>query len=270
MSGPRVMATLDGYAVEGGFDRRGEPATCFAATVALGRHVGPGDACQLWRDYEAVVDLAASLRLDGLRLDVEWTRVEPRRGAVDGAALARYRAVAQRARAAGLATSVVLVDAAWPAWLGLEAWLLPWVEPRVLDHARRVVDALGDVVDGVVVFADARGVVARGFLEGTAPPWRVRARADAASAAAQVARIEAALGEDDAVGRLIVRRQRTVGLDAGVDEVAAAMASEDCDEVYLRSLVRGAGPSASSMGLLARHEGVWRVEVPEDLRGLLT
>jgi beta-glucosidase/6-phospho-beta-glucosidase/beta-galactosidase len=264
------MATLDGYAVEGGFDRRGEPATCFAATVALGRHAGPGDACQLWRDYEVIVDLAATLRLDGLRLDVEWARVEPRRGAVDIAALARYRVVAQRARAAGLATSVVLVDAAWPAWLGQEAWLLPWVEPRVIEHARRVVDVLGDAIDGVVVFADAPGVIARGFLEGTAPPWRRRAREDAASAATQVARVEAALGDDDVVGPLVVRRHRTVALDAGVDEVAAAVASEDCDEVYLRSLVRGAGPSASSMGLLARHEGVWRVEVPEDLGDLLT
>ncbi len=269
MSGPRVMATLDGYAVEGGFDRRGEPATCFSAMVALGRHAGPGDACQLWRDYERVVDLAATLRLDGLRLGVEWARVEPRRGVVDSGALARYRAVAQRARDAGLVTSVVVVDAAWPAWLGQEAWLLPWVEPRVLEHARRVVDALGDLIGGVVVFADGPGVIGRGFLEGTAPPWRRRAHADAASAAALVARVEAALVADDVVGPLLVRRHRTVLLDGGVDVIAAALSSEDVDEVYLRSLVRGAGPSASSTGLLARHEGVWRVEVPEDLVGLL-
>jgi len=121
-----------------------------------------GRACNGWELWRDDVDLAAGLNLNSCRFSVEWARVEPRRGVVDIAALARYRVVAQRARAAGLATSVVLVDAAWPAWLGQEAWLLPWVEPRVIEHARRVVDVLGDAIDSVVVFADAPGVIARG------------------------------------------------------------------------------------------------------------
>jgi hypothetical protein len=265
---PLVMATLDGYAVEGGFDRASEPATCFSPTIALGRHAGPSDACALWTDYEAVLDLAATLGLDGVRLSLEWARIEPRRAEVDESALARYHAVLSRARSLRLRVTGVLIDAAWPAWLGLEAWLLPWVEPYAVQHARRVVGALGDVLDGVVVFCDASGIVSRGFLEGTAPPWRRRAVADAASAADQVRRIEATLRADDLVGPLVVGRSRTVSLDGPMNELAGALAARDCDELYLRSLVSGVGPTAAPTGLLVRGADGWRVDASAELRAV--
>ena len=90
--------------------------------------------------------------------------------------------------------TAVLVDAAWPSWLGLEAWLLPWVVPYYLEHAARVAAALPDA--RLVAFADPRGVVERGFVEGTAPPWRRGARQDAARAHDQVARLTALLAGD--------------------------------------------------------------------------
>jgi beta-glucosidase/6-phospho-beta-glucosidase/beta-galactosidase len=265
---PKVMATLDGYAVEGGFDRTGEPATCFSPTVSLGRHAGPGGARDLWTDYESVLDLAATLGLDGVRLTIEWTRLEPRRGLVDDHALAHYQEVVTHARSVGLRVTAALVDAAWPAWLGLEAWLLPWVEPYAVAYARRVVGALGDVLDGVVVFADPAGIVARGFLEGAAPPWRRGAIADAASAAEQVSRIEATLRADDLVGPLVVGRTRTVSLDRPVDELVAALTGRDVAEVYLRSLVSGTGPTAAPVGLLSLDGDAWRVDVSDQLRAV--
>ncbi|MDE3064797.1 MAG: hypothetical protein KGJ36_03910 [Acidobacteriota bacterium] len=265
---PRILATLEGYAVEGGYDQAGGVATCFAPTIALGRHVGPGDADGLWRDYEAVLDAAATLRLDGVRLGVEWARVEPRRGEVDEGALGRYRDAARHAHALGLGVTVCLVDGSWPAWLGLEAWLLPWVEPYAIEHARRVVGALRGDVDGVLAFADPGGIVSAGFREGTAPPWRRGAAADAASAAAQVARIEAALASDDVVGPLLVASSRTVALGAPGDVVREAIASA-CDEVYLRALVRGRGPRAAATALVAREDDGWRARVPAALADVL-
>jgi beta-glucosidase/6-phospho-beta-glucosidase/beta-galactosidase len=262
------MATLDGYAVEGGFDRTGEPATCFSPTIALGRHAGPDDACSLWTDYEQVIDLAATLGLAGVRLSVEWARIEPRRGDVHDEALERYRAVAAHARSAGLRVSVALFDAAWPAWLGLEAWLLPWVEPYAIAHARRVVGAMGDALDGVVVFADGSGIVARGFVEGTAPPWRHGAIADAASAYAQIGRIEAALRADDLVGPLVIARSRALSLDRPVGELSGELARADVDEVFLRSLVSGVGPTKSPVGLVSRGPDGWRVTATDELRAL--
>jgi beta-glucosidase/6-phospho-beta-glucosidase/beta-galactosidase len=266
---PRILATLEGYAVEGGLDVAGGPATCFSPSIALGRVAGPGDAEALWHDYEAVIDAASTLGVDGVRLGVEWARVEPRRGEVDDAALERYRAVAAHARSRGLRVSVALVDGAWPAWLGLEAWLLPWVEPRCVEHARRVVSALGDQVDGLVVFADPAGIVERGYLWGTAPPWRRGARADAASAAAQVARIAATLRDDPLVGPLVVDSARTVSLDAPASTLASLGADPSWDEVHLRALVAGVGPRAAPAGLLVRADAAWVARVPRPLGGLL-
>ncbi|HVB71309.1 MAG TPA: family 1 glycosylhydrolase [Acidimicrobiales bacterium] len=265
---PRVMATLDGYAVEGGFDRTGEPATCYSPTIALGRHAGPGDACALWSDYETVLDLAPTLGLHGVRLSIEWARIEPRRGEVNDEALARYRAVATHARSVGLRVSVALIDAAWPAWLGLEAWLLPWVEPYVVEHARRLVEALGAAVDGVVVFADGPGIVARGFVTGAAPPWRRRAVADAASATEQIRRIESTLCADDLVGPLVVARSRTLSLTRPIHELSSELADAGVDEVYLRSLVGGFGPTGSPVGLVSRDARGWRVSASDQLRAL--
>jgi beta-glucosidase/6-phospho-beta-glucosidase/beta-galactosidase len=137
---PRLFVTLEGYAVEGGFDQVGEPATCYSPAIALGRQRGPGGADDLWRQYESVLDFVPGLGFDGVRLSVEWTRIEPRADEIDTAALSRYRAVARHARSLGLEVTVALIDAVWPAWLGQEAWLLPWAAPDALAHGERVVE----------------------------------------------------------------------------------------------------------------------------------
>ncbi|MGD1014420.1 MAG: hypothetical protein ABR963_08550 [Acidimicrobiales bacterium] len=261
-SRPFVLATLEGYSVEGGFDRPYEPATCFSPTVSLGRHAGPGDADGLWRDYERVLDLAAPLGLDGVRLGLEWARLEPHRDQFDDMAMARYLEVIRYAKSLGLRVSVAMVGEAWPAWLGLEAWLLPWVAPRVHRYVRRVVASLGDEVDGVVLFADPEKILRRGFLEASAPPWRRNAQLDFASASAQVQRIIADLGDEPEVAPRLVTRTRSVDLD----QLALAQALlDDVTEVYVRALVKGKGPTAANNGLLVKHGGEWRVAPEPDV-----
>jgi beta-glucosidase/6-phospho-beta-glucosidase/beta-galactosidase len=266
---PRLFVTLEGYAVEGGFDRPFEPATCYSPTISLGRHAGPGDAAGLWHDYESVLDLVPGLGFEGVRLGVEWARVEPHRGDVDDEAVARYAQVANHARSLGLGVTVVLVDAAWPAWLGLEAWLLPWVVPDMIGHARTVVSRMGDAVTGVVVFADPRSLVAGGYLEGSVPPWRRKARFDAASAGAQLDRIVDALRSDLVVGPLIVRSSRIVSLDQSPELIARARSSDAYQELYVRTVVKGSGPTAATAGLLVKRDESWSVDAPEGLLSVL-
>jgi len=263
MSHARTLATLEGYAVEGGYDQPGGPTTCFAATGALGRHGVPGAADELWRDYEQVLDLAAALGLDGVRVTLEWARLAPARDVFDDAAAQRYRRALEHARDRGLWISAVLVDRAWPAWAGQEAWLLPWVEPVFLRHAQRTLEYFVEHVDGFVPFSDAEALVRLGFIEGLAPPWRKGVTQDARDASENVARFEAsirALAPDK-----MVRDFRVVGADFDPDVLSRARRDETIDELHLRSLVRGAGPGASRAGLLARHAGQWRVAAPEEL-----
>jgi beta-glucosidase/6-phospho-beta-glucosidase/beta-galactosidase len=262
----RLYVTLEGYAVEGGFDRPYEPATCYSPTIALGRHFGPGAADGLWSDYEQVLDFLPQLGFDGVRLSVEWARLEPRRGQFDAEALERYARVVRHAQSMDLGVTIALVDAAGPAWLGLEAWLLPWVVPVVLEHARRVVTHLADQATGVVVFADPRALVTGGYLKGTAPPWRRGADVESAMAAAQIDAILAELASDPVVGPRIVTSTRTLSLDLPVEAFALARAnSADCSELYARTLVRGSGPTRAATGLLAKHDDQWRVEASEEL-----
>ena len=243
---PRALVALSGYACEGGLDGPHRPATCFAPTIALGRHRGPAQAEGLWNHYEAVLDQAADFGIGGVCLEVSWARLEPRRGVRDDEALAHYAQVIAGARRRGLHVSVAAIDAAWPAWLGLEAWLMPWVVPVAVEYVCRLTSALD--ADSYCVFA-AREMLTRGFLDGSGPPWRRGAREDALSAARNLDEIEARSRDRGLVGFVTVTN---LELDA-VSDVATLVA----DEVHVRSLVRGAGPLASARGLLGRRGDEW-------------
>jgi hypothetical protein len=249
----RILAVLDGYAVEGGLDTPDGPATCYAPTIALGRHGGPGAGEDLWRDYEDVVDAARALAIDGLRLSVEWARVEPRAGEIDDEAFARYDRLVRHARSHDLLVTVAIVDRAWPSWLGPEAWLAPWVRDRLVAHAREVVTRL-PLVSGVVVAGNAQSLVA-GYLNASAPPWRTGAHRDARDVRENLAEVRARLAADDLVGPRLVGAHREVPLGSRVDPTT--LRGGDLDEVHVRSLVAGRGPTAAGAGLLVRVNGAW-------------
>jgi beta-glucosidase/6-phospho-beta-glucosidase/beta-galactosidase len=265
----RLFVTLEGYAIEGGFDRVSGPATCYSPTIALGRHSGPGDADDLWHHYERVLDLVPGLGFDGVRLSVEWARIEPRADEVDGAALERYLEVVRYARSLGLDVTIVLIDAVWPAWLGQEAWLLPWAAPYVLAHGRRMVEYFGDHVTGVLPFAQPTELVTNGYLSASAPPWRRSAVNDAAFAHAQIGRITDGFRDDDVVSAKLVASSAVMTLDAAPEDVIAVRSSFEGSEIYLRSLLRGTGPTSVSAGLLAHSGGHWRVSASEELLSAL-
>lgn len=261
----RLFVTLEGYAVEGGFDQAGGPATCYSPTIALGRHSGPGAAADLWQHYESVLDFVPELGFDGIRLSVEWARIEPRADEINDAALSRYLDVVRHARSLGLDVTVALIDAAWPAWLGQEAWLLPWVVPYVLAHGRRVAEYFGDHATGMLAFAQPHELVASGYLSASAPPWRRSALNDAAFAHAQIERILDGFREDEEVGAKLVPSSAVVTLDVAPDDLLSARSSFPDSELYVRSLVRGAGPTSVAAGLLVRHGDQWRVSASEEL-----
>ncbi|HEY5304661.1 MAG TPA: hypothetical protein VIJ86_11490 [Acidimicrobiales bacterium] len=246
---PRTLVSVSAYACEGGLDRHYEPATCYSPTIALGRHPGPGAAEGLWESYEEVLDLAADVGVTGVCLEVSWARLEPRRGERDHVALDRYRAVLAHARRRGLWVSVAAVDAAWPAWLGLEAWLMPWVTPVAIDYVNWLASSLE--ADALNVFA-ARELLTRGFLDdASGPPWRRGATEDAVSAAQNLDDIGRAVR---AASSLEVATHVNLELDDAQDGV-----DYDVDEVHLRSLVRGTGPLCASRGLVARRGDQWVV-----------
>jgi beta-glucosidase/6-phospho-beta-glucosidase/beta-galactosidase len=266
---PRLLVTLEGYAVEGGFDRVGGPTTCYGPTIALKRHSAPGTSDNLWHDYERVLDFVPQLGVDGVRLTLEWARIEPQSGAVDHDALARYVEVIRHARQLGLSVTVALVDAVWPLWIGMESWLLPWVRSTTIEHAERVVEAINDLDIRVLVFTNAADMLSRGFIDGVAPPWRKGARRECAIALEHIKEVEQALRES-AVGGQLVSSHAEVAWRGSPEDIVEARQSTSVEELYVRSLLRGSGPTSVREGLLVHRSGVWCVsDAGSELAALL-
>jgi beta-glucosidase len=100
-----------------------------------------GKACDWWENAEADFDRAAEMGLNALRLSVEWSRIEPRPGEFDAAALARYGEMLQGLRERHIEPMATLHHFTNPQWLG--DWENPETIERFAGFARRVVEALG-------------------------------------------------------------------------------------------------------------------------------
>jgi beta-glucosidase/6-phospho-beta-glucosidase/beta-galactosidase len=266
-SGAQIVAVIDGYASEGGYDGAHQPATNHLVGAATNRCVAPGDAERLWERYEEVLDAVPTVGLGAVRCSLEWTRLEPRRGAHDAAAVDRYREVLAHARANGLRVEAAVIDSAWPAWLGQEAWLLPWVAPEFVRHSRFIAATFGDLLDGLVLVARPE-MIDDGFLRGTTPPYRRGAASDAAAAHA---RLDGAIAEamsDATVAALAVSHVEVPAVRSPEALSTLIASAPEGHEVHLRSLLRGAGPTQSPTPILEHGPNGWRSAVPDAVRAL--
>jgi beta-glucosidase len=185
-------------------------------------HVAGGgssrDAAGWWERADDDFVAAARLGLSALRFSVEWSRVEPAEGRFDEAALARYAAWAERLRALGLEPVVCLLHQTLPQWLAARGGLeRPEAVERFGRFADRVVEALGDRARWWITIDDPTGLVARGWLSGTAPPGRRQDLSGALRAARHLVRAHVT------AYRLVHRRLPGALVSAGV-QVAPAPA----------------------------------------------
>jgi beta-glucosidase/6-phospho-beta-glucosidase/beta-galactosidase len=226
-------------------DVPGGPATSFAPAIALGRVSSPGVADNFFHDFRAVLAHLPGT-VDGVRLGIEWARVEPVRGERDDAALARYAEMVSFAADLGLEVTLCLFDTAQPSWTGQDGWLWPWVGDAFCAHVRHVARVIPDVP--LLLFADTVALVGGGYLHAVSPPWRRRARRDAHLVSRHLEEITARLREDALLRPRFVESHLT--LDVAQWRGAGPLAT--VDEIYVRSVLRGHGPTAARMGLLQR------------------
>lgn len=174
--------TIDGYAVEGGYDVEGGPHTSFSVAQSLGRVRASLRSQGTFEHLDELVGRAADLGCGELRLTMEWARLEPRPDAHDLDALGTYEEALRAAARAGMSTVVVLCDAAWPSWLGQEPWLSSWAPERFAAHAGWLAGRLDGVAQTIVTFRAPNRAASDGWGAGTHPPYRKGASADATSA----------------------------------------------------------------------------------------
>lgn len=79
-------------------------------------YVFPGMACDSFARYEEDFALLRRMNLNLYRFSVEWSRIEPEKGAYDEAALARYIHMLEALRASGIKACVTLHHFAHPVW----------------------------------------------------------------------------------------------------------------------------------------------------------
>lgn len=132
-----------------------------------------GLACDWWAHAEADFDRTAQMGLNALRLSVEWSRIEPRPGEFDAAALERYAEMLRGLRERGVEPMVTLHHFSNPLWLAERGgWENAETVPLFARFARRVVESLGNLCDLWCTINEANVYGYAGYSDGLFPPGR--------------------------------------------------------------------------------------------------
>lgn len=132
-----------------------------------------GRACDYWNRYPEDHGLMRALGFGGIRMGIEWARVEPFEGKPDVSALQHYRALLEDARANGLRVCLTLHHWVLPLWLSEQGgWESPLALAAWEAHVRRVVAAVGDLVDLFVTLNEPMVPIIAGYLAAYHPPCR--------------------------------------------------------------------------------------------------
>lgn len=152
-----------------------------------------GRACAWWENAEADFDRAAQLHQNAHRLSVEWSRIEPRQGQWDQAALDRYRQMLRALRERGIEPMVTLHHFTNPQWFAERGG---WEREDAVElfgrYVTQVVPALGEFTSLWCTINEPVGWVFSAYLAGRWPPGHHRAVVRAVRAATQLARAHAA------------------------------------------------------------------------------
>lgn len=136
-----------------------------------------GRAVEGWDRYESDALLARDAGANAFRFSVSWSRVEPREGHFDDAALERYRRLVDHLTAIDVEPCVTLFHYTHPLWFHDHT---PWTSTASVDRFRRfaarVADALGERVCFWIPLNEPLVFLLAGFFDGQIPPGIADAR----------------------------------------------------------------------------------------------
>ncbi len=128
-----------------------------------------GLASDQWNRWEEDVELIRDLGHNAHRLSLEWSRIEPRPGEFDEAALDHYQQLLQALHAKGIKTVVTLHHFTNPLWLSeMGGWLSSCVVKRFTTYVEVVIKKLGADID-ILLTINEPGVYA--FMSYQAGFW---------------------------------------------------------------------------------------------------
>jgi len=140
-------------------------------------HQPSGLACDWWQRAEQDFDLAHSLGQNAHRLSIEWSRIEPRPGEWNHAAIDRYREMLQALRDREMEPMVTLLHFTLPNWFAHQgAWETPTSASLFARFVRKAVDAFGDLVHLWITLNEPTSYTYLGYVEGRWPPFKKQLR----------------------------------------------------------------------------------------------
>ena len=137
--------------------------------------IADGTTCDVaddhWNRTDVDIRLMQQLNLQTYRLGLEWSRIEPRPGFFDAAAMGHYRDEIKRLRSAGIQPLVTLHHFSNPLWLeDSGAWTNPDVVAAFEAYTEYVAGSLGDLVNDWVTINEPNVYLTFGYVYGIWPP----------------------------------------------------------------------------------------------------
>ena len=137
--------------------------------------IADGATCDVandhWNRIDTDIALMQKLNVQTYRLSLEWSRIEPRPGHFDAAAMAHYREEIKSLLEAGIQPLVSLHHFSNPLWLeDAGAWTNPGVVQAFEAYTDYVAGCLGDLVNDWVTINEPNVYLAFGYIYGVWPP----------------------------------------------------------------------------------------------------
>ncbi len=125
-----------------------------------------GLACDWWGDgFKRDMNFATEMHNNAHRLSIEWSRIEPKEGQWDFAAIDRYRAMLRFMHARGIEPMITLHHFTNPQWLVEKgAWETEAVVPLFERFVSKAVESLKDLCDLWVTINEPNVYAVLGYL----------------------------------------------------------------------------------------------------------
>lgn len=132
-----------------------------------------GIAVDHWNRYEEDFAIAQDLNVGIYRMSLEWSRIEPREGEFDHAALDHYVQIIKAARRRGMKIMLTLQHFTLPLWItqgNHRGWLDPQIPALFERFTRYVTPELDGLVDFWITLNEPMVSALTGYVVGASPP----------------------------------------------------------------------------------------------------
>jgi len=128
-------------------------------------------ACDHWNRYEEDIDLMVQLNQQAYRMSLEWSRIEPRQGEFNEAALVHYRKILTLLTERGIKPLVTLHHFSNPLWFeDMGGWAHKDSPEIFLRFSEKVLTSLGDLVTDWITINEPNVYVEGTYSAGNYPP----------------------------------------------------------------------------------------------------